>query len=133
MNSKWEIPIDLVILFFSACFFSAALFLCISCFLGFFHVCVKDQSKRQHEFALRCGFCSVHWIKIWHIIKKIPKPSSQIQLLVLHGLFLDRANYMSIVGGHTSTCYSVIVKQQRSVIKCDVLVGLKPIFNQENH
>lgn len=47
--------------------------------------------------------------------------------------FFCRAYYMNIIEGHISTCYYLRVKQQGSVIKHAILVGLKPICNQANH
>lgn len=97
------------------CLFFSALFLFISCSLGLFFVPVKDQRKKQPEFALKSGFCYIRIetsrLKIHVGLKKFQTPPSQIQLLVPHGLFLERDNYMSVVGGHTSTCYSVKTRQ----------------------
>lgn len=59
MNSKWEIPIDLVIVFFRVS--HLFLFQILSSFVLDFcvFVCAKDQSKEQQEFALRSGSCYI--------------------------------------------------------------------------
>lgn len=74
----------------------------------FFFLCCKKIKQEATRICSKWLLLHQDWVqqtKNSHVIKKKKKsqsPPSEIQPLVPHGLFLDRANYMSMVWGHTS-------------------------------